>query len=86
MAVVDAALRETECPGFKGKTKRLIQAAGANRKLQEVRKRRNALVHVDPDVPGLTVDQQWADRATIEAQAREAVELMFEAFYIGPWV
>jgi hypothetical protein len=86
MAVVDAALRETECPGFKGNTKRLIQAAGANRKLQEVRKRRNALVHVDPDVPGLTVDQQWADRATIEAQAREAVELMFEAFYIGPWV
>jgi len=86
MAVVDAALRETECPGFEGDTKKLIQAAGANHKLQELRKRRNALVHVDPDAPGLTVDQQWADRATLEAQAREAVELMFEAFYIGPWV
>ena len=86
MAVVDAALRETECPEFKGDTKKLIQVAGANQKLQELRKRRNALVHVDPDAPALTVDQQWADRATLEAQAREAVELMFEAFYISPWV
>ena len=86
MAVVDAALRETECPGFQGNSKKLIEAAGANDRLQKVRKRRNALVHLNPDLPALTVDQQWGDRATLETQAREAVELMFEAFYIGPWV
>lgn len=86
MAVVDAALRETEVPGFKGNTKKLIAAAGANSRLQAMRERRNALVHVDGDDPALTVDQQWADRAALEKEAREAVELMFEAFYIGPWV
>jgi len=86
MAVVDAALRETEVPGFRGDTKQLIRAAGANPKLQAMRKRRNALVHFDPDAPALTVDQQWEDRAALETEAREAVELMFEAFYIGPWV
>ena len=34
MAVVDAALRETEVPGFKGSTKRLIDTTGANLLLQ----------------------------------------------------
>lgn len=86
MAVVDAALRETEVPGFNGSTKELIEAADADPKLQAMRKRRNALIHTDPDNPALTVDQQWSDRAHMEAEAREAVELMFEAFYIGPWV
>ncbi|HUT61508.1 MAG TPA: hypothetical protein VNA25_26975 [Phycisphaerae bacterium] len=86
MAVVDAALRETEVPGFKGNTKELIEAADANPRLQAMRQHRNALIHVDPENPALTVDQQWVDRSKLEAQAREAVELMFEAFYIGPWV
>ncbi|HRI12498.1 MAG TPA: hypothetical protein PLX89_05780 [Verrucomicrobiota bacterium] len=86
MAVVDAALRETEVPGFRDDTKRLIEAAGANPRLQAMRMRRNALVHLNPDNPALTVDQQWKDRTALESEAREAVELMFEAFYIGPWV
>jgi hypothetical protein len=71
MAVVDAALRETECPGFQGNRKKLIEAAGANDRLQKVRKCRNALVHLNPDFPALTVDQQWGDRAALETQARE---------------
>jgi hypothetical protein len=86
MAVVDAALRETEVPGFKGNTKKLIEAANANPRLQAMRERRNALVHVDPEKSPLAVDQQWTDRDKLEREAREAVELMFEAFYIGPWV
>jgi hypothetical protein len=86
MAVVDAALRETEVPGFEGNTKKLIDTAGANPRLQMMRERRNTLIHVDPENPAITVDQQWTDRANLEAEAREAVKLMFEAFYIGPWV
>ena len=86
MAVVDTALRETEVPGFEGNTKKLINEARANPQLQKVRRRRNALIHIDIDNPALTVDQQWADRAKLEAEARESVELMFEAFYIGPWL
>jgi len=86
MAVVDAALRETEIPGFSGNTKQLIDETEANPLLQKMRERRNALTHVDPSNPAITVDQQWFDRDKLEKEARLAVELMFEAFYIGPWV
>jgi len=86
MAVVDSALRETEVPGFRGNTKKLLDDAGANPRLQAMRKRRNALVHVNPDNPAITVDQQWMERSDLEGEAREAVELMFEAFFIGPCV
>ena len=86
IAVIDAALRETEVPGFKGNVKKLIEASDANPKLQRIRERRNVLVHVDPDNPALTVDQQWCERDKLEAEDREAVKLMFEAFYISPWI
>lgn len=84
VAVVDAALRETEAVGFRGGTKALIDTAVANPTLHEIRDRRNRLVHVDLDRPALTVDQQWEDRDALEQEARRAVELMFEAFYISP--
>ena len=86
MAVVDAQLRETELPGFAGSTKRLLNVAQANPELQRLRERRNAIIHLDPEDPAITVDQQWANRTELEQEAREAVKLMFEAFYIGPWV
>jgi hypothetical protein len=86
VAVVDAQLRETEIPGFEGNTKKLIDATGANPALQRLRLRRNALIHVDPDNPALTVDDQWSGRTALEADAREAILLMFEAFYLSPAV
>jgi hypothetical protein len=84
MAVVDASLREIEVPGFSGSTKDLIAAAGANGELQVLRARRNALVHVHPGTPALTVENQWADRAKLEREARSAIRLMFEVFYLSP--
>lgn len=86
MAVIDATFRETELPGFQGNTSRLIDAVGGSSQLQELRRRRNSLVHVNPNNPAITVDQQWFTRNKLEQEAREAVRLMFEAFYIGPWV
>ena len=47
MAVVDAALRETEVPNHKGNAKELIEVTGANSKLQQLRKRRNAFLHIE---------------------------------------
>jgi hypothetical protein len=84
VAVVDAALRETELPGFTGNTQRLLTEAGANPKLQELRRRRNALVHLNPENPAITFEHQWFNRDQLEAEARQAVELMFEAFYLSP--
>ena len=86
MAVVDAQLRETEVPGFKGSTKELLASINANPDLQQLRERRNAIIHIDPENPAITVDQQWANRIELEQEARQAIKLMFEAFYIGPWV
>jgi hypothetical protein len=84
ITVVDAALREVEVPGFAGNTKDLIAAAGANDDLQTLRTRRIGFVHVNPEKPALTVDQQWTNRAELEREARSAVQLMFEAFYLSP--
>lgn len=86
MAVVDAQLRETELPGFAGNTKQLLDGAQANPELQHLRERRNSIVHIDPENPAITVDEQWANRTELEQEARQAVRLMFEAFYIGPWI
>ena len=84
-AIVDAQLRETEIVGFKGNTKNLIDlATNGNADLHWLRKRRNALVHVNPDAPAITVDSQWFDRPELEADARKAVEVTFEAFYLSP--
>ena len=86
MAVVDAQLRESEMPGFEGNTAKLIDAAGADPELHRLRRRRNALVHVDADNPALTVEHQWEARTALEQEARDAVRLMFRAFFLSPWV
>jgi hypothetical protein len=83
MAVVDSQLREF-APGFEGSTKRLLNNAQANPKLQQLRERRNTIIHLDPENPAITVDQQWVNREELEQEARQAVELMFEAFYLDP--
>ena len=65
-------------------TKRLLNNARANPKLQQLRERINAIIHLDPENPAITVDQQWANRNELEQDARHVVELMFEAFYFDP--
>ena len=86
MAVIDAQLRETELPEFKGSTKELLASIDAIPDLQKLRERRNAVIHVDPENPAITVDQQWANRAILEQEARQAIRLMFETFYMSPGV
>jgi len=86
IAVIDAQLRETELPGFKGSTKELLASINANPNLQKLRERRNAVIHVDPENPAITVDQQWTNRTILEQEARQAIRLMFETFYMSPGV
>ena len=84
LAVVDAQLRETEYPEFNGNTKRLLEILETNPDLQDLRLRRNSIIHVDNKKPGITVDQQWSSRNDLETEARKAIELMLEAFYGNP--
>jgi hypothetical protein len=86
LSVVDAQLRETELPQFRGTTKRLLDEVGASPALHRLRQRRNSIIHLDPQNPAITVDQQWADRSQLEEEARQAIRLMFEAFYMSPGV
>jgi hypothetical protein len=85
-AVIDAQLREDALPGFRGNSKSLIANAGLDERYQNLRKRRNTLVHVDIENPSLTVDNQWSDRSSLEQEARGSVCLMFETFWLDPWV
>jgi hypothetical protein len=84
MAAVEATLREVEVPGFAGNTKQLLTEAGVDPRLQHLRLRRNALIHVHPHNPALTVEHQWAGRDTLEKEAQIAVELMFSVIYRSP--
>ena len=86
IAVIDAQLRETEMPDFKGSTKQLLDRINANDDLHALRIRRNAIVHVDADRPAITVDQQWSNRHQLELEARKAVRIMLVTFYLSPGV
>jgi hypothetical protein len=83
-AVIDAHLHDAE--GLTGNAKRVIDEAGADPHLHVLRKRRNALIHSDPDSPAVTVDQQWSERPKLEDDARLAIELVFRVFYANPLV
>lgn len=83
-AAIDAHLREAE--GFEGSAKNAIDLFGSDPKLHALRKRRNTLIHANVDSPAITVDAQWHDRPTLEAEAQEAVMLVFKVFYANPCV
>ena len=82
--VIDAQLRETEIPEFKGNSEQLLDTLGFDKRFQDLRKRRNRIVHLNPDKPAITVDQQWGNRRELEEEAKKAVKLMVEAFYSNP--
>lgn len=86
VAVIDAQLREIEVPDFDGNTKQLIEDAKANPELQDLRKLRNKLVHVDPSDPVVTLNDSEIYRHELESEARKAFKLMAETFFLTPLV
>jgi hypothetical protein len=86
MSIIDAQLREVEVPGFQGNTEKLIKTAGLTDEFDWFRKRRNKLIHLNPDRPEITVDDQWGKREELESEARKAIELVFKAMFLTPFV
>lgn len=84
--VLDAQLLETEIPGFKGNSKELLESAGFGEEYQKLRLRRNRIMHLRPEGPAITVDQQWGARPELEEEAENAVRLMLAAFFSNPGV
>jgi hypothetical protein len=83
-AVVETNLEETNGAPEGQRAVDLLKGHGIEAALTKLRKSRNSLVHTRSGTPALTVDRQWDDRAALEAEARDAVELMFRAFYFEP--
>ncbi len=85
MAAIEAHL--AECEVERSMTlQKLIQSTGDSSELQALRKRRNELVHLNEGRPGLTVDEQWGDRAHLEIEAKRAVEMLFATMFMSPGV
>lgn len=86
LAVIDAQLREIEFPDHEGTTYTLLNNLSDNTDLHWLRKRRNQLVHINPDKPAITVDDLWSPNqvAEYEKDAKKAVRLMFEILYLTP--
>lgn len=84
--VLDAQLVETEAPGFKGNSKELLECLGFGEDYQKLRIRRNRIIHLRPEDPAITVDQQWGARPELEAEAENAIRLMLAAFFSNPSV
>lgn len=86
LSAIDAQLREIALPGFKGSTKKLIEKTGLAEKLDELRDRRNSIVHSNPESPTLTWDDVFLEenRDKLKEEAEKAIELMLEVFYLNP--
>lgn len=82
--VIDAQLLETQAPGFTGNSAQLLRHLDFSDEYQQLRLRRNRIVHLRCDHPAITVDQQWDSRKELEAEAQAAVKLMLTAFFDAP--
>ncbi|TRX00238.1 hypothetical protein [Candidatus Methylobacter oryzae] len=80
-AVIEANLQETSGSSKRLRAVELLKEQGFTAAFDQLRQRRNTLIHTNPDRPAITIDQQWDDRPALETEARDAVGLMFQAFY-----
>jgi len=86
--VVDAHLREAELdPKFKGGIAKAFETSEYSVDLDWLRRRRNELVHFTDRRPlPISVDEQWSNRQTHEAEANRAIQLVANVLFENPWV
>lgn len=82
--VIDAQHLETRAPDFEGNSAQLLRHLDFGDEYQQLRVRRNRIVHLRCDQPAITIDQQWGSRQELEAEAQAAVKLMLAAFFDAP--
>ena len=79
--VAEANLSETDASGTRKRAVELLRQNGLEQELDALRKRRNSLIHARRDDAAITLDNQYDDREQLEDEARDAIRLMFKAFY-----
>jgi hypothetical protein len=82
--VIDAQLLEAQAPEYEGNSAQLLRHLDFGDKYQQLRLRRNRIVHLRCDQPAITVDQQWVSRQQLETEAQAAVKLMLAALFDAP--
>lgn len=87
-AIIDAHLRETEANNrFEGGMQAAFSELTSVPNLHWLRKYRNSLVHFKPQAgAAITIDDQWIQRTSQEADARRAIELVSKVLFENPWV
>lgn len=82
--VIEAHLLESIAPDFEGNSADLLRHLEFGEEYQQLRVRRNRIIHLRIDQPAITVDQQWGSRQELEAEAQTAIKLMLTAFFSAP--
>jgi hypothetical protein len=87
-AIADSHLRETEFPhNFPGGMKLAFSQSVYSENLDWLRLRRNELVHFSSHrALAISVDDQWTKRASHEADAKRAIEIIASLLFEKPWV
>lgn len=80
-SVVEADLVDEACGDVPPNAQQMLKRAGFGSEYQALRLRRNRLLHLRLQEPGITVDQQWGSRAELQAEAERAIKLMLDALY-----
>jgi hypothetical protein len=84
VAIIDAQLRECETFDFEGNTYDLARHLDFNPDFDWLRKKRNKLVHLNVDDPIANLDDYSDKKDDLEKDAKKAIELVFEAFFLSP--
>lgn len=79
--VIEAQLSEMMAPEFEGNSTGLLRHLEFGEDYQQLRLRRNRIIHLRNDQPAITVDQQWGSRQELKADAEAAVKQMLAAFF-----
>lgn len=85
-SVVEAHLVDLANGTAPPNAKQLLEQASLGEEYQTLRLRRNRLLHLRLEEPGITVDQQWGNREELQAEAEHAIELMLAVLYSNPGV
>lgn len=80
-AAIDATIRDTESGDYRANSK--VVFAG-DPDLEWLRKRRNSLVHVREDYDPSDFDTMDGFHATLEEDARRAINLVFRTIFANP--
>lgn len=80
-AAIDATIRDTESGDYRSNSKTVF---GGDADLEWLRRRRNSLVHVREKYDSSDFDMMDSFHATLEEDARRAMNLVFRAIFSNP--